>query len=465
MEFMSASRLRLWLVVVIGLALVACTLKMPATPIVSNTPLVVPVTRATYQLVLPSVQNNPLDSTKSASTLSGTPASPGSTAPVLNVTSTSNVEPQSTSALPTSLSSNTPGPSPTLYPTPTPIPLPTLTPSPPGVRITSPSTFVPIRVHTPIYFAINASSSDGLQTIELDINGQVIAKHDAGGAKEYNFVVGWQSDQDGDFTVVAKAVDGAGQVYQSAQAIQSVRGAVQTAANGTSVAYPIGSVVNIPAGTFYMGNESGTAEEKPVHQVHLSSFQIDRYEVTVGEYRDFVASTKHQTSAEAANEPITRTWRVDDIPSRWENPVRFVSWWDSDAYCRWKGGRLPTEAEWEYAARGTDGRLYPWGFDFDPSRVPSGDTAPVGFYNGPSPFGVYDMSGNVWEWTDDWFDPTFYGSSPVDNPHPPRVTDQKTIRGGGFNSTPQDLMVTRRIHNFPTTYHPDVGFRCVYGIK
>ena len=328
--------------------------------------------------------------------------------------------------------------------------------------IISPASFGPIRARTPIYFAVNALSPNGLKRVELYINDQVVAGQDVNGATEYNLVYGWQTDVNGDYRVVAKATDNAGKTYESVQAVQGVRGGVDAVVNGTPVVSEIGSTVDIPDGTFLMGNNNGPDEEKPEHNVHISAFQIDRFEITVGQYREYVNKTQHKTSAEDANEPITRTWKVDDTPDRWEHPVRFVSWWDADAYCHWRGGRLPTEAEWEYAARGTDGRLYPWGNNFDASLVPAGDTSPVGFYSKDvSPFGVYDMSGNVWEWTNDWFDPLYYRSSATDNPVVPQTTDQKTIRGGGFNGTADDLRVTRRIHNFAVTYHPDVGFRCV----
>jgi formylglycine-generating enzyme required for sulfatase activity len=305
-------------------------------------------------------------------------------------------------------------------------------------------------------------SPAGLQRVELYINEQLVVSREAKGAKEFNLTYGWQTDVNGDYRIQAKAVDGGGGVLQSQVAIQPVRGGADAVVNGTPQVSEIGSVVYIPDGTFRMGDNNGPDEEKPEHEVALSAFEIDRFEVTVGQFREFVKATQRQTSAEGAGEPITRTWRVDDTPSRWEHPVRFVSWWDADAYCHWQKKRLPTEAEWEYAARGNDLRRYPWGNDFDAARVPSGDTSPVGFYSaGASPFGLYDMAGNVWEWTDDWFDPLYYRSSDHNNPHPPKNSDQKSIRGGGFNNAPEDFRTTRRIHNFPTTYHQDVGFRCV----
>jgi hypothetical protein len=329
------------------------------------------------------------------------------------------------------------------------------------VDITSPSAFNPIRARTPLYFAINALSPAGLQRVELYINDHLVTSGEAGGAQEFNLIYGWQTDVNGDYRIQAKAIDANGQVLESPPVVQPVRGGVDAVVNGTPVVSQIGSVVYIPDGVFRMGNNNGPEEEKPEHEVALSAYEIDQFEVTVGQFREFVKATQRQTSAEGANEPITRTWRVDDIPTRWEYPVRFVSWWDGDAYCHWQGKRLPTEAEWEYAARGNDLRRYPWGNDFDPARVALGDTSPVGFHsNGASPFGLYDMAGNVWEWTDDWFDPLYYRSSARDNPRPPQNSDQKAIRGGGFNNPPEDLRTTRRIYNFPYTYHQDVGFRC-----
>jgi len=347
-------------------------------------------------------------------------------------------------------------------PASSPTPAPALTPRPAGVQIMSPISFAPIRARTALYFAVNALSPAGLQRVELILNDQVVVSEDARGETEYNLVYAWQTDMNGDYRFQARAIDSAGVVMQSTAVAQPVRGGIDAVGGVTPP--EIGSVALVPEGTFRMGSDDGAEEEKPVHDVHVSGFQIDAYPVTVGQFRAWVALSSYKTTAETpgGKEPITRTWHIDDDPNRWEHPVRFVSWYDADHYCRAQGKMLPTEAQWEYAARGTDFRRYPWGNDFDPLRVPAGDTAPVGFFtSGVSPFGVYDMSGNVWEWTDDWFDPLYYRASDLNNPHPAKKSDQKSIRGGGFNNSPTDLRVARRIYNFSTTYHPDVGFRCV----
>jgi formylglycine-generating enzyme required for sulfatase activity len=457
---MSLYRHRLALVAVSLLFITACSAKnVPTTQLTS-------VAVVTHQVVLPDISTNsstsPLTVPASVTPTVGSPIS----TPIATATNTVHVvQPSATSSaspVPVIVPSATAAATATPFIVPSVTPFPTITPRAAGVEIASPSTFSPIRAHTPIYFAVNALSPNGLKRVELYINDQVVAGQDVNGVTEYNLVYGWQTDVNGDYRIAAKAIDNSGQIYTSAQVVQAVRGGVDAVTSGTPVIPQIGSTVDIAEGTFRMGNNNGSDEEKPEHDVHISAFQIDMFEVTVGQFRQYINATKRTSAAEDAKEPITRTWKVDDIPNRWEHPVRFVSWWDADAYCRWKGGRLPTEAEWEYAARGTDGRLYPWGNNFDATLVPAGDTSPVGFFSRDvSPFGVYDMSGNVWEWTNDWFDPLYYRSSAVNNPVVPKTTDQKTIRGGGYNSTADDLRVTRRIHNFPATYHPDVGFRCV----
>ena len=344
--------------------------------------------------------------------------------------------------------------------TPTAITLPSATPRPPGVWIESPATVLPIRASTILYFAIHALVPNGLSRIELRVNDEVVATQDLAGEREYFLVYGWQSRKNGDFRILARAVDAMGTEYLSVPRAQAVRGGIDN--QGQNLPPIIGSMQPVLEGQFRMGSDDGPDEEKPIHDVQVSAFHIDSYPVTVGQFRDFVMQTKYVTTAELAHELITRTWHIDDDPLRWDHPVRFVSWYDADHYCRAQGKLLPTEAQWEYAARGSDFRRYPWGNDFDESRVPKGDTEPVGFYTtGVSPFGVYDLSGNVWEWTEDWFDPIYYRSSPKDNPHPENKTDQKSMRGGGFGSSPADLRSSRRIHNFPTTYHADVGFRCI----
>jgi len=155
-------------------------------------------------------------------------------------------------------------------------------------------------------------------------------------------------------------------------------------------------MVLVPAGEFVMGSEAGPSE-RPVRRVFLDAYYIDTYEVTNGLYGKFLQATRR-------HEP--RYWkdaRVND-PNQ---PVVGVTWYDAEAYCHWSGKRLPTEAEWEKAARGTDGRISPWGNQWDSARAStsdggSGKLSPVGSYEaGKSPYGAYDMAGNVWEWVAD----------------------------------------------------------------
>jgi len=174
---------------------------------------------------------------------------------------------------------------------------------------------------------------------------------------------------------------------------------------------PLPTMVYVPAGEFIMGSDEGDSDEQPVHTVYLDAFYIDKYEVTNAQYRRCV-------EAGAYSLPHS-TDRYTD-PNYAEYPVVYVDWYQAEAYCRWAGKRLPTEAEWEKAARGTEGRIWPWGNAFDGSKVNScdkncpydyndasvddgyADTAPVGSYPaGASPCGALDMAGNVWEWVAD----------------------------------------------------------------
>ncbi len=326
----------------------------------------------------------------------------------------------------------------------------------PGVEILSPvaqgGTFRPVRAGRPLFFAVHATSPSGVASVELFANDRAVAVLPVNGATSVNAVLRWQPDADGQIQIKARATDRAGGQVWTQPAVLPVRGA-----DG-----PPGSMLQMPAGTFLMGNNAGADDERPERLVTMPAYQIDRYEVTVGEFREFVSATNHRTSAELEGKPFGETWRVDAVGSRFDHPVRYVSWWDADKYCRWLGKRLPTEAEWEYAARGNDGRLYPWGNDFDPARVaPPADTTPVGFYlDNRSPIGAYDMAGNVWEWVNDWYRPDYYAQNENDNPQGPPQADQRVIRGGSFTNPPADLRVTRRIKADPNSSHRDVGFRC-----
>jgi formylglycine-generating enzyme required for sulfatase activity len=255
-----------------------------------------------------------------------------------------------------------------------------------------------------------------------------------------------------------------------------------------------GAMINIPEGTFLMGSERGDAAEQPVHRVNLRAFSIDRLETTNSQFAEFVASTGHVTDPERGNvgwhwdgewrEIKKADWRrphgpKSSIQGLDRHPVVQVSWNDAQAYCRWRGKRLPTEAEWERAARGEGRRIYPWG-DEPPRKdtrylasygndrccgADGGDgylfTAPVGsFPGGRSPFGVDDLAGNVWEWVQDTFDEKFYRNSPSANPVNNSKGKRKVIRGGGWGNDPIGLRSTLRHANPPDIGLSMVGFRC-----
>lgn len=254
------------------------------------------------------------------------------------------------------------------------------------------------------------------------------------------------------------------------------------------------SMIEVPAGTLLMGSDNGEAAENPVHRVVLSAFSIDRFETTNQEFTGFVKATGYRTSVEASGmswhwegvwkEVKGADWRHPRGPSSsiegFENhPVVQVSWIDAQAYCHWRGKRLPTEAEWERAARGDGGRTYPWGnepphegkryrasYGSDQCcQADLGDgylfTAPVGSLPlGRSPFGVEDMAGNVWEWVEDWFDPNFYRRAPEANPVNRIPGERKVIRGGGWGNNPWGLRSTLRHANPPDIGLSMVGFRC-----
>jgi formylglycine-generating enzyme required for sulfatase activity len=259
---------------------------------------------------------------------------------------------------------------------------------------------------------------------------------------------------------------------------------------------PVG-MVSVPAGTFWMGSLAGMGQrnEQPTHQVTLSGYCIDRTEVTVKAYESCVAAKDCSVALPTIDS--TRGYSPDGVKQwsrycnqsdRPDHPINCVDWEQASAYCRWVGKRLPTEAEWEYAARGSDGRRYPWG-NVPPAAnllnacgsecvaiwTPDlgekweamyeasdgwATTAPVGtFPAGASPFGVLDMAGNVWEWTADWYGD--YSDAPVRNPKGAVTGLYRVTRGGGWLTS--DVRAAFRMGDLPGHRRARLGFRCAGG--
>ena len=230
--------------------------------------------------------------------------------------------------------------------------------------------------------------------------------------------------------------------------------------------------VHVPAGVFLMGSAESDADawghKSPQHEVYLDAFWIDRTEVTNGMYARCV-------DAGACQPPIVisglGSWTRSSYygnASYTDYPVIYVDWHQAEAYCAWTGRRLPTEAEWEKAARGVDGRSYPWGEGIDCARANftgcEGDTTRAGSYPaGASPYGALDMAGNVWEWVEDWYGSDYYTQSPRENPAGPSSGETRVSRGGAWDYIPEFLRAAARLESDPTSYLFDLGFRCARG--
>jgi iron(II)-dependent oxidoreductase len=244
-------------------------------------------------------------------------------------------------------------------------------------------------------------------------------------------------------------------------------------------------MVKIPAGTFLMGSDkkvdrNAYQPEFPQRRVYLDAYEIDKYEVTTVQFLKFVLATDRKPLID---------WQYEGgnfQETMANHPVMHVSWFDADAYCRWAGKRLPTSAEWEKAARGEDGRVYPWGNEpAGLSRANFGRTGLSGpvrdrperlllyppiisvdkYDNGVSPYGVFQLAGNVAEWTADWYDPHYYKTAPDRNPKGPEKGTQRAFRGGGWIDSTPSVRPAQRNGTDPNTKMNWLGFRCTRDAK
>jgi formylglycine-generating enzyme required for sulfatase activity len=234
-------------------------------------------------------------------------------------------------------------------------------------------------------------------------------------------------------------------------------------------------MVYVPAGEFLMGNDTAGGDESPGHLVYLDAFWIYKHEVTNEEFAIFLNEMGNQTEGKV------NWFDAEDVEARihkneqlWEpdmyykdHPVTEVSWYGASAYCEWAGGRLPTEAEWEKAARGDDGRTYPWGNESYACYLAQYygcplDTVPVGsFQGGASPYGALDMGGNVWEWVADWYDENYYDISVYENPLGPNDGIYRVLRGGSFANFGGYMRTSHRYKGDPSSTEHINGFRCL----
>ncbi len=232
-------------------------------------------------------------------------------------------------------------------------------------------------------------------------------------------------------------------------------------------------MVLVPAGSFRMGCDSSDrdcwANERPRHDVYLDTFYIDKTEVTVADY----TQCRRAGSCTQPNTGHGCNWGLEH---RTNHPINCVDWDQAKSFCAWVAKRLPSESEWEKAARGADGRVYPWG-DQKPScsyaiMDDGGDgcgqdhTWPVGsMTQGASPYGALDMAGNVWEWVNDWYDEDYYAASPKRNPEGPPRGSRRVFRGGGWPNGFAALRTSGRNKFKPEERFSNLGFRCARSAK
>lgn len=221
-------------------------------------------------------------------------------------------------------------------------------------------------------------------------------------------------------------------------------------------------MILIPEGVFTRGSDSGGFDEKPQQEIYLDAFWVDQYEVSVEAYNVFRRAARYI-------EPSVPFFQGDQTILKTPNfPVVGVSWLDAVNYCTWAGKRLLKEAEWEKAARGTHGLVYPWGNSVLPKRANISGTAdgfkymaPVGsFPMGRSVYGVYDMSGNASEWVEDWYDQFYYQKSPMINPEGTTQSKNRVFRGGSWDARKVDIRSAKRFAATPGRKDSIVGFRC-----
>jgi len=216
-------------------------------------------------------------------------------------------------------------------------------------------------------------------------------------------------------------------------------------------------MIEIPAGSFLMGSYDGGVDESPEREVFLDSYLIDKYPVTNQEYKLFVDVTGQR---------LPPHWSGGSYPmGEGNHPVVNVSWDDAFAYAQWVSKRLPTEAEWEKASRGTDGRVYPWGDAFRKDQINAGNnndgTMPVNkFPDGKSIFGVMDMCGNAQEWCSDWYDHGYYSDGPLENPKGPMGGQTRVVRGGGYVENSAGVRCSARHQAAQASLQDNIGFRC-----
>ena len=229
-------------------------------------------------------------------------------------------------------------------------------------------------------------------------------------------------------------------------------------------------LVFVPAGEFEMGSNE-YKDEQPIHTVYLDAYWIDQTEETNQMYADFLNEMGNRSEG-GATWLDTEGGEIYQSGGEWvvesgkgEHPVIEVSWYGAAAYCEWADRRLPTEAEWEKAARGADGRTYPWGEGIDCEHAQysgcGGNTIPVGSLpTGASPYGALDMAGNVWEWVADWYDDDCYDVSPASNPPGSHSGSYRVLRGGSWGSSGWFVRSAFRDRNNPGDSYVFYGFRC-----